>query len=61
VLLLIVIAALHLGLTGANGGLAAVLGRRRPAGVARVAVWAWLVASGVAVAVLSLFSALLAT
>jgi hypothetical protein len=61
ILLLVVIAALHLALTTANGGLAAVLGRRRPAGVARLLVWGWLVLSGVGVLVLAVLSALLST
>jgi hypothetical protein len=61
ILLLVVIAALHLALTTANGGLAAVLARRRPAGVARLLVWGWLVLSGVGVLVLGVLSAMLAT
>lgn len=61
VLLLLCTAALHFGLTGANGGLAAVLGRRSVSAPARVLVWAWLVLSGVAVLLLSWFGAMLTT
>jgi len=50
---------LHLGLTVANGGLAAVMARRTPTGGARAAVWCWLVLSGVATLPLSMFGQLL--
>ena len=61
ILLLVVFAALHLGLAGANAGLAAMLSRRTPQGAARVAVWCWLVLSLVLTLSLSLFGQLLAT
>ena len=61
ILLLVVIAALHVGLIGVNGGLAALLGRRQPRGVARVIIWGWLGLSGIVVLLLAAFAAILAT